>query len=71
MIRAIDEAAFKAAGLTFERPDEATALFSFDDRPEVVRVAVVDGRLHFVPTRSAGQRDVLAALGVTVEPPQA
>jgi hypothetical protein len=64
MTRDIDEAAFEAAGLIYNRLDAETAEFWFVERPERVRVAIHNGKLEFVPRRSAGHRDVLSALGV-------
>lgn len=67
----VSAARFRRAGLIYNRIDGATAEFWFVDRPERVRVAVKAGRLNFAPHRSAGQRDVLAALGAPYEPSKA
>jgi hypothetical protein len=65
----IDEAAFKASGLTFELDNPKHGTFTFANTithhgtPLTVGVQVVDDELWFFPERSAGQRQVVASLG--------
>jgi hypothetical protein len=63
MIVDVDERAFADADLIYNQIDAETAEFWFVDRPERVRVQLVGGQLRFMHARSAGQRDVLVALG--------
>jgi hypothetical protein len=65
----IDEASFKAAGLTFALDNPKHGTFTFTETithhgtPLTVGVEVSGDELWFFPERSAGQRQVVASLG--------